>query len=354
MGGSPPYFDGRGLSCRDAPALEATAWRACCVRRCEQENAAGVSELSDPAHDRALEEGVLRRAWRDSTRGAQTLTFFLVTLLFDATAAVVSILVVASDASPAVRAAAAAGAVLAGTVVALIALFIIRLVRTPFVQRNESRTSLRRARGLDEEPDPRQLAEEFAEFVQVVEASRPRQNFTSAMLFDLDRESRARSDDAYRRAADEARRDALAQYQARFRRRILRVLERHGQSGFYEVHRATAAAPNEIWDLQKLEDAMKRLVAGAARSLAERLDEADALRAKFETQHVTNSRDDYERWRARTELIVAEQSDVWAEAFGRQLDPSTDDPASVEQLRARLDWDQARLREFAAGRSHER
>jgi hypothetical protein len=57
--------------------------------------------------DPTFEAGIVRRARRDTARGAQSLTFVLVALVLDAAAAAASVLLVANDADSVERVAAA-------------------------------------------------------------------------------------------------------------------------------------------------------------------------------------------------------------------------------------------------------
>jgi hypothetical protein len=271
--------------------------------------------------------------------------------VLDAAAAAASVLLVANNADPVERVAAAALAVVAGTVIALIVLLTWRLVRSPFVQRDEARDALRAVRRADDDPDLSEFAAEFDEFVQAVNASMPTLSMNITLMFE-DRAAAARSNEEYQRATDQARREALAQYQRRFQKRMLAVLARHGQSGFHDVHRATAAAPKGIGDLRTLEDALTRMIADVGPTLDERLHSADELQARFQSQGWGNSRQDYKHWRSTTEVLVAERSRTWATSFGPT--PDLESITGAEELIALLAADQARLREFAAqaGESH--
>ena len=289
-----------------------------------------------------------RRARRDTARGANSLVFVLVTAFFGAAVAVVAAVLVANDASVPTRALSAALAAAGGTVVALTVFFAWNLARAPFRQRDEARDALRLARGNVDAPHLPEFAEEFSDFVRAVRAAQPRSAFNVLSIVHLSRAERARAQSDDRRASDQARREALADYQARFQQRMIRVLERHGQSGFYRVHRASASAPQRVHELVELDDALKRMLAGPEVVLAERIDAADQLRAEMtDPSYVANYRGALDRWRSVTEVAVAEQSADWAQTFGHQPDRAQEDLPRIDELRSWLDHDREQLVAFA-------
>lgn len=266
--------------------------------------------MSGDRTDRKFTEGVFRRAIRDvRTRDRQRAPAFGLILTAIATALCV---LVPADASFGIRASAAAASVIVGPLIAYLAFLAYRLLRAPFVQRDEARAQIDSEREADRRPDLGRFVDDFDGFVSISEASLPHPHFM--ISFHLDRSDRAREQAEHQRASDTARREALAEYRRLYRTRVIAALEGNQPSGFAQLHRATALAPETIWDLRRLSDALGRLRAGTQAVLTERIRRAEELVTSYRSDDFPGS-DPYLDWEIQTRTILGEQSTAWQAEF---------------------------------------
>jgi hypothetical protein len=241
-----------------------------------------------------------------------------------------------------------AGALGAGvtTLAVLIGCFSFHLLRAPIRQRNEAWEAL----GEPEAVVPEAFSDEFARFVEVAESTRPRRGFDLMGRFNMSRADRAREDSENRRADDQARRDALAQYHDQFRDRFLRLIDSDSvPEAFRNTHRARASAPKHFSDLFTLDYALQRLVKGEAVVLQECIDEGESLIVAIGDPHIANSYVDFERWHEETASVLEEISASWREEFAVGDSDSTAQDRSEDALRVLITGDLQLLRGYLAG-----
>lgn len=259
-------------------------------------------------------QGLAESAWQRATRDIRERDRQRAAVVGLSLSAIVAALVVfvPAEASVGIRALAAGIATVAGPLAAYASFLTFRLLRAPFVQRDEARAVIESQREAAQRPDLRRFIEDFEGFVRISEASLPQLDFT--ISFQLDRSDQARAQGERQRASDAARREALAEYRRLYRSRAVEILESSQPSGFARLHRSSALAPESIWDLRNLADALGRLSAGTQEVLKERIRCAEDLAARYRSDEFPGS-NAYLAWETQTRTILGEQSSSWQNEF---------------------------------------
>jgi hypothetical protein len=199
-------------------------------------------------------EGFVARARRDTSEAAHSVKFILATATLDAVlAGAGAVIASAARASTSTKIEAAVAGALGGTVIALLSVFVIRLVLAPFRQRDEALDELGKATPTPAD-DPATFIGKYSDWLLGVKAALPDPDTARTLdyfyvpLSDEHREQQqaeiASASRVYRQTYDEEERKARIEYHKTYRAGVLTIVG----EGHERAHN-----PYSIKDLEAVE-----------------------------------------------------------------------------------------------------